>query len=166
MENCVSRAVPGRSRKRYRIDGAPIELGQKCEEGTQLRPDIVWFGEETQHMGEAGEHVAAADKVLVVGTSLSVYPAASLVEYARPGCGEDAEFPGDGVGARRFRFPAGPRDSHRAAAHRSVVRGSGVRLHTQALYESRTRRSLARWFPSAILHSWASNASRKRPSDS
>jgi NAD-dependent protein deacetylase/lipoamidase len=85
-ELCFARGT-GRSRKRYRIDGAPIEIGQKCEEGTQLRPDIVWFGEETQHMEEAGEHVAAADKVLVVGTSLSVYPAASLVEYAR----QDAE---------------------------------------------------------------------------
>ena len=75
----------GPSRRRYEIGGAPIELGQKCAEGTQLRPDIVWFGEETQHMEEAREHVGAADKVLVVGTSLSVYPAASLVEYARPG---------------------------------------------------------------------------------
>jgi NAD-dependent deacetylase len=73
----------GRSRRRYRIDGAAIELGSLCEEGTQLRPDIVWFGEETQHMDEAREHVASADKVLVVGTSLSVYPAAGLVEHAR-----------------------------------------------------------------------------------
>src|SRR5688572_1605179 len=72
-ELCFARGT-GRSRKRYRIDGAPIELGQTCEEGTQLRPDIVWFGEETQHMQEAAGHVAAADKVLVVGTSLSVYP--------------------------------------------------------------------------------------------
>jgi NAD-dependent protein deacetylase/lipoamidase len=82
-ELCFARGT-GPARKRYRIDGAPIELGQTCEEGTQLRPDIVWFGEETQHMEEAAGHVAAADKVLVVGTSLSVYPAASLVEYARP----------------------------------------------------------------------------------
>jgi NAD-dependent deacetylase len=73
----------GPSRRRYRIDGAPIELGRLCEDGTQLRPDIVWFGEETQFMDEARQHVAAADKVLVVGTSLSVYPAASLVEAAR-----------------------------------------------------------------------------------
>jgi len=72
----------GPSRRRYRIDGAPIGLGQKCDEGTQLRPDIVWFGEETQHMEEAAEAVAAADRVLVVGTSLSVYPAAGLVEFA------------------------------------------------------------------------------------
>lgn len=75
----------GPSRNRRRIDGAPIELGHLCEEGTQLRPDIVWFGEETQHMDEAREHVASADKVLVVGTSLSVYPAASLVDAAREG---------------------------------------------------------------------------------
>ncbi len=73
----------GTTRKRYRIDGAPIELGQRCEEGTQLRPDIVWFGEDTQFLSEGGEHVASADKVLVVGTSLSVYPAASLVDAAR-----------------------------------------------------------------------------------
>jgi len=74
----------GPSRRRRRIDGAPIELGQTCEEGTQLRPDIVWFGEETQHMDEAREHVEAADRVLLVGTSLSVYPAAGLVGFARP----------------------------------------------------------------------------------
>jgi NAD-dependent deacetylase len=75
----------GPSRRRYRIEGAPIEIGQRCEDGTQLRPDIVWFGEETQHMEAAREHVAAADRILVVGTSLSVYPAASLVDEAREG---------------------------------------------------------------------------------
>ena len=62
-------------------------LGQLCDEGTQLRPDIVWFGEETRHMDEARTHVAEADKVLVVGTSLTVYPAAGLVDVAR----KDAE---------------------------------------------------------------------------
>ncbi len=73
----------GPSRKRYRIEDAPIRLGQICEEGTQLRPDIVWFGEATQHMEEAVQLVSDADKVLVVGTSLSVYPAAGLVDFAR-----------------------------------------------------------------------------------
>jgi NAD-dependent deacetylase len=73
----------GPSCRRYRIDGAPIAMGQRCDEGTQLRPDIVWFGEETQHMDAAREQVAAADKVLVVGTSLTVYPAAGLVDYVR-----------------------------------------------------------------------------------
>jgi NAD-dependent deacetylase len=73
----------GPARRRYKIDDAPIALGELCEEGTQLRPDIVWFGEETQNMNEAREHVATADKVLVVGTSLTVYPAAGLVDAAR-----------------------------------------------------------------------------------
>jgi len=73
----------GRSRRRYRIDDKPIEVGQRCDEGTQLRPDIVWFGEETQHMEAARAHIAAADKVLVVGTSLTVYPAAGLVDAAQ-----------------------------------------------------------------------------------
>jgi NAD-dependent deacetylase len=73
----------GLSGKRQRIDGGAIHLGQLCEQGTQLRPDIVWFGEETRHMEEAREIVAQADRVLVVGTSLTVYPAAGLVEFAR-----------------------------------------------------------------------------------
>jgi NAD-dependent deacetylase len=73
----------GESRRRYRLDAAPIAVGQLCDEGTQLRPDIVWFGEETRFMDEAREHLAMADKVLVVGTSLTVYPAAALVDDAR-----------------------------------------------------------------------------------
>jgi NAD-dependent deacetylase len=68
--------------RRYRLDGAPIALGQLAEDGTQMRPDIVWFGEETQYMDEARAHLATAGKVLVVGTSLSVYPAASLADAA------------------------------------------------------------------------------------
>lgn len=70
------------ARRRHRLDGAPIALGDLCADGTQLRPDIVWFGEDVQFMPEARAHVAAADKVLVVGTSLSVFPAASLVTEA------------------------------------------------------------------------------------
>lgn len=69
-------------RLRRRIDAAPIHLGDLCEDGTQLRPDIVWFGEDVPMMEIAARHVSEADKVLVVGTSLSVYPAASLTRYA------------------------------------------------------------------------------------
>jgi NAD-dependent deacetylase len=58
-------------------------MGQLCEDGTQLRPDIVWFGEEVEFLEEARSHVATAAKVVVVGTSLSVFPAASLVTAAR-----------------------------------------------------------------------------------
>lgn len=69
--------------RRYRIGAAPIALGHLCEDGTQLRPDIVWFGENVLHMEQARRHVASAMKVLVVGTSLTVFPAASLVRAAR-----------------------------------------------------------------------------------
>src|SRR5687767_7815797 len=43
----------GPARRRYHIADKPIALGQTCDEGTQLRPDIVWFGEATQHLDEA-----------------------------------------------------------------------------------------------------------------
>lgn len=70
-------------RLRYRIDDAPIAMGQLCEDGTQLRPDIVWFGEQIEFFEDAQTHLATASKVLVVGTSLTVFPAASLVKAAR-----------------------------------------------------------------------------------
>ena len=71
------------ARRRYRIEGAPISMGQVCEDGTQLRPDVVWFGEDVEHLEAAKAHIASAGKVLVVGTSLSVFPVASLVKAAR-----------------------------------------------------------------------------------
>jgi len=71
------------ARRRYRIEGAPISVGQLCDDGTQLRPDVVWFGENVQFLEEARSHIASAGKVLVVGTSLSVFPVASLVKAAR-----------------------------------------------------------------------------------
>lgn len=70
-------------RHRYRVEGAPILMGQTCEDGTQLRPDVVWFGEAVEHLGVAKAHIASAAKVLVVGTSLSVFPVATLVKAAR-----------------------------------------------------------------------------------
>jgi len=69
---------------RYRIEGNPIILGQTGEDGSQLRPDVVWFGEEVMDLEECRFHVAGANKVLVVGTSLAVYPVASLVHFANP----------------------------------------------------------------------------------
>jgi NAD-dependent deacetylase len=72
---------------RIRIDGNPITLGQFGEDNCQLRPDVVWFGEEVRHLDESQMHVATADIVLVVGTSLAVFPFASLVYLAR----KDAE---------------------------------------------------------------------------
>lgn len=58
---------------------ADIHLGDRCELGSQLRPHIVWFGEMVPAMEEAVELVANADVLIVVGTSLQVYPAAGLI---------------------------------------------------------------------------------------
>jgi len=60
-----------------------LNIGDTCAMGSQLRPHIVWFGESIQHMEEAADIVGQADKVLVIGTSLSVYPAAGLVDYCQ-----------------------------------------------------------------------------------
>lgn len=65
------------------IGYADIQLGDTCELGSQLRPHIVWFGESVNHMEEATSMVGQANKVLVIGTSLSVYPAAGLVDYCQ-----------------------------------------------------------------------------------
>jgi len=73
-------------RHRVRLDGNPIALGDLCPDGTQLRPDIVWFGEPVPKLEEGMQHVMAASHLLVVGTSLLVYPAASLAELAPEAC--------------------------------------------------------------------------------
>lgn len=63
----------------YDIGFKPLELGDTCERGAQLRPHIVWFGEEVPLLETAAEIVRTADQLLIVGTSLQVYPAAGLV---------------------------------------------------------------------------------------
>lgn len=68
----------------YDIGGDPIKLGDKCERGAQLRPNIVWFGENVPLIGDAMDLAATADLLLVIGTMLNVYPAASLTHYVRP----------------------------------------------------------------------------------
>ena len=59
-----------------------ISLGDTCPAGSQMRPHVVWFGEEVPAMTAAAELVAQADILLCVGTSLQVYPAASLAFLA------------------------------------------------------------------------------------
>ncbi len=63
-----------------------ISLGDLAPDGEQLRPHIVWFGEMVPAIEEAAETVATADALLVVGTSLQVYPAAGLLHYAPATC--------------------------------------------------------------------------------
>jgi len=62
-----------------------VNIGDKCEKGHQLRPHIVWFGEAVPMMDVALQATMNADVFVVVGTSLVVYPAASLINYVRKG---------------------------------------------------------------------------------
>lgn len=62
-----------------------IRVGDKHEDGSQLRPFIVWFGEDVPKLNEAIGVVSDTDIVVVIGTSMNVYPAASLVEFAPKG---------------------------------------------------------------------------------
>lgn len=68
----------------YDIDGWELKMGQKCTEGSQLRPHIVWFGEAVPAISEAIPLVKAADIFAIIGTSMNVYPAASLINYVKP----------------------------------------------------------------------------------
>jgi NAD-dependent deacetylase len=65
----------------YQLKGWELELGDVCEKGSQLRPNIVWFGEMVPMIEVAADYAATADLFLVVGTSLVVYPAAGLIHY-------------------------------------------------------------------------------------
>lgn len=60
-----------------------IHLGDVNENAEQLRPDIVWFGEQVPAIEEAIPHMENADVVIIIGTSLQVYPAAGLMHYAK-----------------------------------------------------------------------------------
>lgn len=61
-----------------------IQIGDLCERGFQLRPHIVWFGEMVPMLETAIDAITDASIVLVIGSSMQVYPAASLVAYAPP----------------------------------------------------------------------------------
>ena len=60
-----------------------LNLGDRCENNHQLRPHIVWFGEMVPMIEIAAEIVENADIIIIVGTSMQVYPAAGLVQYAK-----------------------------------------------------------------------------------
>lgn len=60
-----------------------IKIGDLCESGKQLRPHIVWFGEEVPMMETAIEKTQNADIIIIIGTSMQVYPAAGLIQYTK-----------------------------------------------------------------------------------
>ena len=62
-----------------------MKIGDTCDNGSQLRPHIVWFGEPVPMIDQVIHFFEIADKIIVIGTSLGVYPAAGLINYASPG---------------------------------------------------------------------------------
>lgn len=61
-----------------------LKIGDLCEKKTQLRPHIVWFGEQVPMINKAIDLVANSDIFIIIGTSLQVYPASGLIEYLQP----------------------------------------------------------------------------------
>lgn len=84
----------------YKMDHWELKLGDKCEEGSQLRPHIVWFGEAVPAIEEAAKIAETADIFIIVGTSLNVYPAAGLINYVPSGIPIYLIDPGDVVAHR------------------------------------------------------------------
>ncbi len=66
----------------YELKQWELKKGDLCEKGSQLRPHIVWFGEAVTNISKGALIVQQADILIVVGTSLVVYPAAGLIDYA------------------------------------------------------------------------------------
>ncbi|QSE96282.1 SIR2 family NAD-dependent protein deacylase [Fulvivirga lutea] len=67
----------------YPLEGKDIQWGDLCDKGSQLRPNIVWFGEMVPMIEVAARITEKADIFIVVGTSMAVYPAASLIDFVR-----------------------------------------------------------------------------------
>ena len=84
-ENCCSEMDGFSEATVFDIGTEPIALGDLAPNGVQLRPHIVWFGEAVPKIEAAIDAVEAADIILIVGTSLQVYPAAGLYAYAKAG---------------------------------------------------------------------------------
>ncbi|OEY65277.1 SIR2 family NAD-dependent protein deacylase [Marinobacter sp. X15-166B] len=87
----------------YDIGFEDIQPDDTCEQGTALRPHIVWFGEDVPMIEVAAEVVASADHLLIVGTSLQVYPAAGLVHLVGDGVPVTVVDPGEPASVSRAR---------------------------------------------------------------
>ena len=84
-ENCCNDMDGFSEAAVFDIGADEIHIGDMAPNGAQLRPHIVWFGEAVPKIDAAIDAVEAADILLIVGTSLQVYPAAGLYRYAAPG---------------------------------------------------------------------------------
>ncbi|MBI3238996.1 MAG: NAD-dependent deacylase [Flavobacteriia bacterium] len=77
---------PKQEQTYYEINGWELSMEDRCSDGYVLRPHVVWFGEAVPNLERAVLKVAEADILVVVGTSLNVYPAANLIHYAPDHC--------------------------------------------------------------------------------
>lgn len=84
-ENCCNDLDGFSESTVFDIGADEIHIGDLAPNGAQLRPHIVWFGEAVPKIDAAIDAVEAADIILIVGTSLQVYPAAGLYRYAKAG---------------------------------------------------------------------------------
>ena len=84
-ENCCNDRDGYSEETVFDIGPDEINIGDLAPNGAQLRPHIVWFGEAVPKIEAAIDAVEAADILLIVGTSLQVYPAAGLYRYAKMG---------------------------------------------------------------------------------
>ena len=85
MKVCSSRDVDDpRYIKTLTADDCEVVPGTKAGDGSLLRPYIVFFGEAVPNISVAADYVLQADILIIIGTSLNVYPAAGLVHYAKP----------------------------------------------------------------------------------
>ena len=71
--------------KVYEIGTKATHPGDKADDGSRLRPFIVWFGESVPLIEKAAEIVSTADMIVIIGTSMQVYPAAGLIHYVKKG---------------------------------------------------------------------------------
>jgi NAD-dependent deacetylase len=76
---------PNQERAYYPIDGWTLSEADYCPEGYRLRPHVVWFGEPVPMVEAAIDIIGKADVVIIIGTSLRVYPAAGLIQYIPSG---------------------------------------------------------------------------------
>ena len=70
----------------YPVEGWELKMTDRCEAGYILRPHVVWFGEAVPLLDQAAETCLGADILIVIGTSLQVYPAANLIHYTKRDC--------------------------------------------------------------------------------
>ncbi|MFM8243305.1 MAG: SIR2 family NAD-dependent protein deacylase [Crocinitomicaceae bacterium] len=77
---------PNQEKKYYPVNGWELKISDVCDDGYRLRPHVVWFGEDVPGYQQAAEIIASADVLLVIGTSLQVYPAAGLIHEASSNC--------------------------------------------------------------------------------